>query len=515
MIFQSLEKVSRPIPSLSSIRRMKVLLINPPFLRLQEIRRPYFPLGLGYLAAALREAGHEAGIYNAEMGAETWRLPAIVNNRQLLYAHAKYTRAVRDDNHPIWTEIDSEIRAFQPDVLGITTITPTVSAVIRIARLCKAWNPGCPVVLGGIHPTVLPEKTVQNADVDYVVIGEGDRTIVELVARLATGRRDVDDIPGLAFKKNGGAALSATRELVADVNELPRPARDLLLHPELYSPKELGALATSRGCPFRCAFCEAKRIWTRKVRFRDPERVLDELQDIINTYGTRNFSINDDSFTTNRRHVTAFCEGILKRGLQTTWACQSRVDLVNDDLLALMRRAGCVSLSFGIESGSERVLKHIHKDITIAEAFRARDLVRKHDMKFTTNFIVGFPFETADDIRETLRVIKELAPDFVNLCTFAPFPGSELHEECRQQGLVNDQLDWDEISNHSVLNRFAVLVPPREYERLLTEIIGVSDRFNNSPLRRLRTAWRKWGWRILAPKGFGMPRRQPAPESCP
>lgn len=495
---------------------MRVLLINPPFLRLEGMRRPYFPLGLGYLAAALREAGHEAGIYNAEMGPETRRLAAVVSNRRYLYAHEKYVKAVRDDSHPVWREIDSEIRAFRPDLVGVTTITPTVEAVLRIARMVKTWNPACHVVLGGIHPTVLPEKTVRNADVDYVVIGEGDRTIVELAERLAAGRTDVEDIAGIAYKKNAVAALTADRALVDDVDALPRPARDLLLHPELYSPKELGAIVTSRGCPFNCAFCEAKRIWTRRLRFRDPAKVLDELQDIVATYGTTNFSINDDSFTTNRRHVTAFCEGLLKRGLRTTWACQSRVDLVNDDLLALMRRAGCVGLSFGIESGSEKVLERIRKNITIDEAYRARDLVRKHDMKFTTNFIVGFPFETAEDIRATIRGIRGLAPDFVNLCTFAPFPGSDLHEECRKLGLVDDNTDWTEISNHSASNRFAVLVPPHEYEKLFAELLAVSDRFNNSPLRRFRAAWRKWGWRILAPAGgLRAHGRQPQREDCP
>ncbi len=474
---------------------MRVLLINPPLQRLSEVRNAYFPLGLGYLAAVLDAHGSYVRIYNADKGPEEKDFYPISSNWERIRRHQRYVEGLRNDSHPVWAEIRETISKFEPDVVGLTIMTTTLPSAFKVASICKEYSRNSIIIAGGIHPTVEPERVLRNKDIDFLVAGEGEQTLLELLEAIRSEGRALNRIHGLAYRQNGSFNWNGARALYPNIDKIPFPARHLVLRPELYTPSEMAHLVTSRGCPYRCTFCEAHKLWTRRARFRTPENVISEIRSVIDEYHSHDFRFNDDSFTVNRKRVMEICRRIIEEKLDIGWTCLSRVDLVDDELLAMMKEAGCQSISFGIESGSERILKLIKKDTNRDMIFQAVRQVRKNKIKFSTCFMIGLPFETREDIDQSLQMMKRIRPDLVNVCTFTPYPGSEIYEECQKQGLIPEDIDWGMYSHHSPYNRFFRNMPEQEFQWLLDTMVKTSDLCNarlNVPylLEHLRRRWR-------------------------
>ena len=480
---------------------MKILLINPPFQRLSRIKNSYFPLGLGYLASSLHSQGYFVRIYNADIGEEDKTFPTIISNSNRIYAQQNYIDALKDRHHLVWVEIENTIKEFAPDIIGISAMTPTLPSAYRVAEICKTLNKNCPIIFGGIHPTVQPEEVIANENVDYVVIGEAERTIVELADALQSSKEILNKIDGLLYINDGTKRQNLPREFEPDIDKFPLPARNLVLRPKLYSANNMGALITARGCPFRCTFCNAKQLWTRKVRYRSVENILDEIKEIINLYNVKHLRFNDDSFTVNRHWVLNLCRRIIEEDLNISWTCLSRVDLLDQEMLEVMREGGCTSISFGIESGSDRVLKLIQKDTNREMILQALKLVRKNRINFSTCFLIGLPFETASDMRETIELVKRIKPDFTNVCTYTPYPGSELYNECVKEGLIDDNIDWSKFSQHSPYNRFFKTMAEDEFLPLFNELVKTADKLNARLMKKLTReighAWHKYGWKLF------------------
>ena len=420
---------------------MKILLIDPPFYRFFNYFNRYFPLGLSYLASTLRKAGHQVTLYDADCnknskGMDYTRLPE---------KYRIYLKELRNPENPIIKEISETLIKYQPDVVGITVMTPKAASAFAIASLVKKHNKNCHVVFGGPHATLKPDEVLKNTeDVDFVVNGEGEIVLLELVNALSAKNNDFSAISGLSCRDGGKGVTNNTKKFIDNLDSLPFPDRETLLGLDTYTSEDMGLLMGSRGCPYSCSYC-ATQIWTRKVRYRSLENILEEIKYVRERYGTRQFTFKDDSFTVNRKRVMDFCNKLMDAGVKINWDCNTRVDLVDSELLMTMKKAGCNSIKVGIESGSERILKLMDKGITLERTKEAARLFREAGIHWTAYFMMGIPTETKEDVQKTLELLYKIKPSFASIGVYEPFPGTRLFEIGVEHGLVNQEMSYEDF----------------------------------------------------------------------
>lgn len=457
---------------------MKVLLINPPFQRLKGIRASYFPLGLGYLAAVLAQRQIDVKIYNAE-NPSNGECTGLKSTSFLMRMHNAYLEALRNENHLVWSEVVNVIKEFQPDVVGISVMTTKYLSALKITDICKKINENILIIWGGFHPSIKPDEALGNYNVDFVVRGEGERTLTELVESIRACNKNYHKIDGLSFRKDGVIIHNKPRSLIQNLDQIPFPARNLSLEDNLYQAKDLNMLVTSRGCPFQCTYCGASNIWGRKVRTRSSGNVIKEIEDMIEQFGIKEFYFVDDSFTVNRARIIELCEAIKRKGLDITWRCATRVDIIDTELIKEMKRAGCSGLHLGIETGSKRILKGIKKGITLDQVRNAARILRKNRMDWRAYFMLGFPEETIEDIEETMNFIKEINPPAIDLSIFTPYPGTELFHDVMRLGLMPENPDWSRFHHQSPDNYFIKNISRSEFEEIVRRLSNDIDRLNN------------------------------------
>jgi radical SAM superfamily enzyme YgiQ (UPF0313 family) len=425
---------------------MKVLLIRPPYTRLRGVgQSPYFPLGLGYIASVLKDNSFEVSIYHAEnprFKQEHMLIdPDIVFDFRSAGYH-QYLKTIKDNNHYVWKEVEETLKSYKPDIIGISLLSVEVAPALKISQICKQYNDKAYVVWGGVHPTFLPDDCLKNKEVDFVIRGEGEYSMLELCEALRKGV-SISGVKGLSFKNNGEIIHNPNREAIANLDEIPLPARDNVLYPESFDFRSLGSMIVSRGCPFRCTFCSSRNFWGREVRLRSPENVINEINTVKKLYGTSYFMFWDDSFTINRRIIETYCNAIINSKLKITWRTATRADLVDEQILRLMRKAGCVKLEIGVESGSDRMKKIIYKDVTNNQIQKAFEMITKNGISSGAFFMAGFPEETLEDIHQTFQFMKELNAGEIFLNILDPMPGSTEYEKCIKFGLVPENPDWN------------------------------------------------------------------------
>ena len=399
---------------------MRFLLINP-FYPIDENPSP--PLGLAYLAAALERAGVEVRI-----------LDLVVR---------PYTPEL----------LEALLSDFRPDAAGVTAVTMTVDHALGVLADLKAIAPDLPTVIGGPHVSFQAEETLRLAPaVDYVVVGEGEETVVELARAIEAGA-DFESIPGLAYRRNNGIHQTDPRPPGIDVDTLAPPARHLL---PLGRYRALGmaiSMTTSRGCPFQCIFCVGRRMVGAKVRYRDPISVVDEMA-VLAGYGFHQINIADDLFTANKRHCLEVCDEILRRGLRVKWTSFARVDTVSPEVLVAMKRAGCGAVSFGVETGDPEIMKTIRKGITLGQVIEAVEMCNRAGIIPHASFILGLPGETPDTLARTIAFGEKLKKLGVShgFHLLAPFPGTRVRDEAQGYGLKILTDDWRRYhANRSVV----------------------------------------------------------------
>ena len=338
-------------------------------------------------------------------------------------------------------DIDFDTRA---DVVAISSWTINAFRAYDIAAAFR--ERGIPVIMGGPHSTFFPDQILASGDVDVVVLGEGEITIVELAGRLVRGQ-DLDDVRGIAFLKDGRTHLTPARESLTDLDVLPFPAYDAFDLAEYKSPeipdqyRDLPGthVLTSRGCPFHCEFCSVNKFFNGKWAFRSPGNVADELEELVADLGVRHVYFSDDLFSLNHQRTIGICKEILDRKLDFAWMAETRVDCVNEEMLAWMRKAGCYRVYYGVESGSPRILKSINKGFTTAQVRRAFQLTHQAGMEPSCFLMVGNPGETPDTIDETIELIQEIKPattPIVGITTI--LPGTRQYDLSKNQGLISD-----------------------------------------------------------------------------
>ena len=380
---------------------MRVLLVHPARGEAIDrlVRLP--PLGLACVGGALRAAGHDVRILDA---------------------------AVEPRGEG---ELGRLLSAWRPQVVGLSAATAVFGHALALAATVKQSDPCIAVILGGVHPTLFPGEVLRNRDVDYAVHGEGERTAVELLSALAAGE-PVRGIPGIAFRDATGPLVNPARPPITDLDGLPRPAYDLL-HMGCYSTPFSAAgtvtsMVTSRGCPYRCTFCDAAVVHGRKYRAYSAERVVAEIRDLVREHGVGEVLFKDSEFTIDRARVDRFCDLMIRDGLRVTWTCSARVDRVDAPLLKKMAAAGCRVIQLGVESADPTVLATLGKGIAEADVREAFRSAHAAGIETVANLMVGSPGETWRSIEATQRLLTQIRPDHLNVQVFVPYPGTALFD---------------------------------------------------------------------------------------
>ena len=383
--------------------KMRVLLAYPPFLetRIHEDDVRAMPMGIYAVGAALKEAGHEVALFNG-------------------YGFQGQTERIR-----------GMIARFQPDVVGCSILNANRWGGIEFARLAKSVDTGITTVFGGVGASFLWEHLLtHHAVVDFVVIGEGERTIVELLARLRTGdEAGIGRIGGLARRVDGRPQAAPCVPPEVQLDRLPDPTRHF----------NFQHVALTRGCPSACRFCGSPAIWGRRVRFHSATGFVDRIERLVKR-GVRFFYFSDDTFTLRKDQVVAVCREILARRLEIERAAISRVDAVDAAALAWMRRAGCIQISYGIESGNADIRAHLGKRIRTADIEEAFALTTRYGILPRAYFIYGCPGDSDATIQETLALIRRIKPLDAIFYILTIFPGTDLYRDYLERSGNNDDI---------------------------------------------------------------------------
>ncbi len=395
---------------------MKILLINPPTNNMlstnlpdfvEEQRGCYPQLGLLYLAAYIKKhSRHIVQIFDAEV-------------------EGGYAGLHKTLNH------------FQPDAVGLHTLSFNLLDVVNCIQIIKRHNESIRVLLGGPHVNIYPYESARLQGVDYVVLGEGEAPLLDLLNAIQESH-EPDDIPGFVFNRCGEIVHTGNRPLIEDLDSLPFPARELTDFTQYFSPvsafKPITTMFTSRGCPYQCIFCDRPHLG-KSFRCRSSESVVDEMES-ISRLGIREAFILDDTFTVNRQRVVDICTEIRRRRLNIIWDVRARVNTVDYDLLKLMKSTGCERIHLGVESGSDRILENLRKGITKDQVRHAFQACRKISITSFAYFIIGCPGETEKEIKETTDFMQEIRPDYIHLSVMTPFPGTELYRIGLEKGII-------------------------------------------------------------------------------
>ena len=450
----------------------KVILFRPREVYSKNISMFRPPLGLMHLATALTGAGFSVTIIDTET-AYCWQ--------------------------------EQIARAMDESVVlaGIGCMTGyQIRGAIDFSRVVKKIRP-VPVVWGGLHPSLLPDQTILNEFVDVVVIGEGEKTLVD-VARMIQSSGSLEDVPNIIFKKDGTTVATHAVAPFLDMNELSLPDYSMV-DAEYYITRRREFMAgrfrcidlnTDRGCPYRCGFCYNLQFNKRRWRGADAEKVLADLERAVKLYRLDAVNFVSDNFFVKKDRVRRICSGILERGLDLVWHADMRIDTFlsyDDDLLCLMKKSGCVELTFGVETGSDRMLELIHKDISAGEVLRVHERALAFGFKMNYHFMIGFPEEGRADIIETLRLVYALSKDMhtkvYGPSIYIPYPGTTLFDRVVEMGFVPPNslegwisYDWESSSK---LPWFS-----RKHKRYLNKVQFITFRAAYPPVNFMRTAMR-------------------------
>jgi len=360
------------------------------------------PYGLLSLAAQTKQAGHEVTVLN-------------------LFSFA-------------WQEVKSIIRKYPADLYGLSCFTSNRRGTILLARLIREAHPEAHIVVGGPHASALPREMLAFCDaIDTVIIGEGEASFAELVERLKQGKSP-GGIAGTAFRKNGGITIGRARKRIDDLDRMV----------SLFDYFNEYILITSRGCPWNCTFCSSAGLWGKKQHAHSPASVLAMLEKMVNGHGQKSVAIKDETFTRDRIRVLEICSGILRRGLNFLWSCDTRADSLDEEMFFMMRRAGCRRISLGVESGSPRILKNLNKQIALDDVRTATATARKFGFQIRFYMIVGSPGETWRTLQESIDFVAAAGPSEVLWNPFTLLPGTREFLRAQQAGEISPELFFTE-----------------------------------------------------------------------
>ncbi|MFC1590742.1 B12-binding domain-containing radical SAM protein [Candidatus Omnitrophota bacterium] len=418
---------------MSAKRIKKILFIIPPnTISADSLRRIGEPMGVLYISSMLKQRGYDVEVFDASCEG--------------------YDRLEKKENYVTYgsseADIRKRIRESCADIIGVTCMfSSRESDMLKVCGLIKDQDPAMPVVAGGLHPSLFPERILKAGLVDFVIIGEGELRLCNLLDDLNSGKNGFD-FDGIAYKEADTIKVNPVVERIEDLSALPYPDRDLV-NMERYidigipfAPyaleKRVAQVLATRGCPNRCNFCAAVNFWGRKVRTRSVENIIGEMTLLKERYGVKEIQFVDDNLTANK----PLAKELFKRmkGLDLKWCTPNGVmfNTIDGEMLSLMADSGAYQLSFGIESASLRVLKEIiHKNVRLDMVKGLIEEAHTHDISVHGMFIVGFPGETKEEVRQTLSFPFKAGFDSASFFIVSPLPGSEIYDECISKKYIN------------------------------------------------------------------------------
>ena len=407
---------------------MNILLINPPSENeiignnpeiIEEERGYNPPLGLLYIAGYLEaHSSHKVQFMDCQV-------------EEFSYAQVKEYLQKRDF-----------------DVVGLTAMTFTLLDVMETIRLVKEINPKARIVLGGPHPHLYPKETLSLGGVDFIVLGEGEKTFLKLLENLDSPQK-LKKIPGLVFRDGDEFVHTGNPPFIEDLDALPFPARHLSPYEKydslLAKRTPVTIMMTSRGCPYQCAFCDRPQLGKR-FRARSVQNVVDEIE-ACTRMGIFEFIMYDDTFTVKRDRAMGICDEIVRRGLDIGWDIRARVDTIDEELIIKLKAAGCRGIHYGVEAGTTRMLKALNKGITLERVEEVFKMTRKHGLMTLGYFMIGNPGETREEIFETFAFSRKLDADFIHMTILTPFPGTKIYFDGLKSGIIRKDY-WREFAEN-------------------------------------------------------------------
>jgi len=408
---------------------MKVMLISPPYPKDRIFRKSMKnlgavlpPLGIAYIAAMLEKDDHTVKIIDGPACATVFGYD--------------------------FKDLEKDIADFSPDVVGVSASTSQLEHVKKAISIAKSVNKDCVVILGGTLISADPKALLGFEQVDFGVYGEADLTFSDIL-KAVEDKKPVEGMEGVIWRSNGQVNFLKPK-MIINLDQIPMPARHLL-RMEIYRPSPANyrrlpatTIMTSRGCPYQCIFCSRPTEGTA-FRAHSAERVVEEIEHLATKYGIKDLQIFDDTFSLIPSRVEKICKGIIEKKLDIGWNCMTRVDKITPELLALMKKAGCYEIGFGIESGSDRILQFIKKSTTTDLVRKGVKMTKEAGIDVRGFFMLGFPTETKDEVLQTINFAKELDVDVAQFMISTPLPGTEMWEIAKQNGTVNED-DWNSFT---------------------------------------------------------------------
>ena len=418
----------------------KIMLINPSnTMPSDSVRRLGSPLGLLYLGAVLKQEDYKINILDSTCEGY---YNTLVKGNYITYG-------LNDD------EVTERIKRFKPDVVGVSSMfSAHQDNAVHHCDLVKSIDKDIVVVLGGIHPSLFPKDSIENKSVDFVIMGEGEYRFVKLLKMLREGKRDFD-FDGVAYKKDGKVIINPMTSRIEDLDSIPFPARELIDFEKYieigvpYAPfprrERTAQLMTSRGCPFHCNFCATVKYWGRRFRVRSVDNIMEEIDLLVNKYRIEEIQFLDDNMTVNKKRAIELFKRMKEYDLAWCTPHGVMAKTIDENMIKLMAESGAYQLSFGIESGSQRVLKEIIRK-PVPPKTTMKKLVEaghKHNIQIHGMFIVGFPGETKEEIDQTLQYPFDVGFDSASFFIANPMPGSDLFKECKEKGYLTEGAKMD------------------------------------------------------------------------
>jgi len=347
-------------------------------------------------------------------------------------------------------DLINKINNYNPDIIGLSFTTPLVKEATELSKFIRDKFPNLKQIAGGVHPTIMPLDVLKNSEIDIIVIGEGDRTIQEIVK----GKK-ISSIKGIAYKdKKGKIKINKPRPLIEDLDSLPLPAWHLFNVKEYKNPRMMarknpvGTIGTSRGCVFGCTYCN-KSIFGRKFRAKSVERVVKEFEHLKKS-GFNEVHVWDDMFSTDLERAKKVCKEMIKRNLNLTWQleCGVRVNCVDLEFFQLAKKAGCYKVAFGYESGNQEILNNMNKEIKLKDSENATNLAKKAGLEISGFFMFGLPKETIETMEDTINFACKLNPDMAKVTILVPFPSTPVFDDFKKKGLILSE-DWTKYNFHT------------------------------------------------------------------
>jgi len=433
-------------------KRFKILLFSPALFtserygELAKVGPTCEPLGLAYLASVLREKNYDVTLIDAEP--------------------LRFTSS----------DLKSHLKHHQYDFIGMGFMTPMYLCAKDVIKIIKKTAPKSKLIVGGPHITQMPALTMkENHSIDFGVIGEGEITLVELLDAIIN-KKDFGTVQGIIYRKGGDLKMTLPRPFINDLDSIPMPARDMLPMekyvptPTYYRKLPSYIMLISRGCPYRCVYCS--KIFGSTIRYHSVKRIIEEMEELISVYGAKEIIFRDDTFTVNKKLIANLCHEIIKKNIhkKISWMCMTRVNLVDEHILRLMKKAGCWSIHFGVESGTQRLLDLIQKGITLEQVRSAFRLTRKIGIQTKAFFMLGLPTETVEESLATIRFAREIDPDGVQFTITVPYPGTKLYEIAKNDGTLKS-FKWEDYQTWAGwTNKHLVYIASNRQEQELKDL---------------------------------------------